>query len=46
MFLFGFLCGAAAASWFILYGNGDLVVRLGEQIRRVARRYRDWEESD
>ncbi len=46
MFWFGLLCGAAGATWFILYRDGDLVIRLGDQIRHVARRYREWEESD
>ncbi|MBI4514538.1 MAG: hypothetical protein HY699_01820 [Deltaproteobacteria bacterium] len=45
MFMFGFVCGVAAATWFILYRNGDLLLRLGGQIRDVARRYREWEES-
>ncbi|HUI27499.1 MAG TPA: hypothetical protein VL403_15565 [Candidatus Kryptonia bacterium] len=45
MFMFGFLCGAGAATWFILHRNGDLLIHLSDQIRQVARRYREWEES-
>ena len=45
MFMFGFLCGAGAATWFILHRNGDLLIHLADQIRQVARRYREWEES-
>ena len=39
MFLFGFLVGVAAATAFILYGNGDLLIRLGEQMKRAADRF-------
>lgn len=39
MFLFGFLVGAAVATAFILYGNGDLLIRLGEQMKRSAERF-------
>ena len=46
MFLLGFLFGVACATCFILYGDGDLLIRLGGQIRQVGRRYREWEESD
>ncbi|HVN86917.1 MAG TPA: hypothetical protein VMW17_18960 [Candidatus Binatia bacterium] len=43
MFMFGFLCGAAAATWFILHRDGDLLIHLSDQIRQVARRYHEWE---
>jgi hypothetical protein len=43
MFLFGFLIGAAAATAFILYGNGDLLIQLGEQIKKSADRFRTWQ---
>jgi hypothetical protein len=43
MFLFGFLVGAAAATAFILYGNGDLLIRLGEQMKRAADRFWAWQ---
>ncbi len=46
MFLFGFVCGVAAATWFILYENGELLIRLGEQVKRVSRRYHDWVRDD
>jgi hypothetical protein len=43
MFLFGFLVGAAAAAAFILYGEGDLLIRLGEQIKKSADRFWTWQ---
>jgi hypothetical protein len=43
MFLVGFLIGVAAAAAFILYGNGDLLIRLGEQMRRSADRFWAWQ---
>ncbi|MGH7965404.1 MAG: hypothetical protein ACRERD_26940 [Candidatus Binatia bacterium] len=43
MFLFGFLVGAAAATVFILYGDGDLLIRLGEQMKRSAARFWLWQ---
>jgi len=43
MFLFGFLFGVAAAAAFILYGNGELLVQLGEQIRKSADRFWTWQ---
>jgi len=45
MFLFGFLVGAAAATGFILYGNGDLLIRLGEQMKRTADRFWVWQRT-
>jgi hypothetical protein len=45
MFLLGFVCGAAAAAWFILHDKGEMFVHLGEQMRQVARRYREWDDS-
>lgn len=45
MFMLGFLCGAAATAWFILHDKGEMLLHLGDQIRQVARRYREWEES-
>jgi len=46
MFMLGFLCGAAVATWFILYEDGDLLIRLGEHVKRVSRRYHDWVKDD
>jgi hypothetical protein len=45
MFWMGFVFGAAASAWFILHRNGDLLIRLSEKMREVARRYHEWEES-
>jgi len=33
----------AAAAVFILYGNGDLLIRLGEQMKRSADRFWSWQ---
>ena len=41
MFWFGFLVGAVAATVFILYGNGDLLVKLRDQMKSVSDRF--WE---
>ena len=46
MFLFGFLLGAVVAAIFILYGNGDLLIRLGEQMKRSATRFRAWQRGN
>ena len=46
MFLFGFLLGVAVAAIFILYGNGDLLIRLGEQMKRSATRFRAWQRGN
>ena len=45
MFLFGFLIGGAAAAAFILYGNGELLIRLGEQMKRTADRFWAWQRA-
>jgi len=44
MFGIGFICGAVAATAFVLYGNGELLIELAEQIRKVSARWRthDW----
>ncbi len=41
MFWFGFIVGAAAATVFILYGNGEWLVKLGDRIKSVSDRF--WE---
>lgn len=41
MFWFGFIVGAAAATVFILYGNGELLVKLRDRIKSVSDRF--WE---
>jgi hypothetical protein len=46
MFLLGFLFGVAAATFFILYGDGDLLIRLGEHMKRSASRFRDWQRGN
>lgn len=46
MFLLGFLFGVAATTIFILYGDGDLLIRLGEQMKRSASRFRTWQRGN
>jgi hypothetical protein len=43
MFWFGFLVGAAAATAFILYGKGEYLIRLSEQIKQTADRFWAWQ---
>jgi hypothetical protein len=43
MFWLGFLIGAAAATTFILYGNGELLVKLSGQIKKSADRFWQWQ---
>jgi hypothetical protein len=43
MFLIGFIVGVIAAAAFILYGDGDLLIRLGEQIKKSADRFWTWQ---
>jgi hypothetical protein len=43
MFLFGFLIGVAAATAFILYNNGELLIQLGERIKKSADRFWAWQ---
>jgi hypothetical protein len=45
MFLFGFLVGAAAATVFILWNNGDLLIRLGEQTKKVSDKFWAWQKE-
>jgi hypothetical protein len=45
MFLLGVIVGAVGATAFILYGDGELLIRLGEQMKKVAARYRRWTEQ-
>lgn len=40
---FGFILGAVAATAFILYGNGELLVQLGEQMKRASERFWTWQ---
>ena len=40
---FGFILGVVVTAAFILYGNGELLIQLGEQIRRTADRFRTWQ---
>jgi len=39
MFWFGFVVGATAATVFILYGNGDLLIRLRDQMKKASERF-------
>ena len=41
MFWFGSVVGATAATVFILYGNGDLLIRLRDQIKNASDRFRE-----
>jgi hypothetical protein len=41
--LFGFLLGVIVTAVFILYGNGELLIQLGEQMRKTAERFRAWQ---
>ena len=41
MFWFGFFVGAVSATVFILYGNGELLVKLRDRIKSVSDRF--WE---
>jgi hypothetical protein len=41
--LFGFLLGVIVTAAFILYGNGELLIQLGEQMRKTAERFRAWQ---
>jgi hypothetical protein len=45
MFLFGFILGAAAATAFILYGNGELLVKASEQMKKSADRFKRWQQE-
>ena len=45
MFFFGFLVGAACATWFILEDNGRRLIRLGERVSSAARVFHEWRES-
>ena len=45
MFLFGFILGAAAATAFILYGNGELLVKVSEQMKKSADRFKEWQQE-
>jgi len=40
---FGFIVGAVAAAAFILYGNGELLIQLGDQIKRTSERFWTWQ---
>ncbi len=43
MFLFGFLVGAAVATVFILWDNGNLLIRLGEQVKKTSDKFWAWQ---
>ena len=45
MFLFGFILGAAAATAFILYGSGEMLVKVAEQMKKSADRFRQWQQQ-
>jgi hypothetical protein len=39
---FGFILGVVVTAAFILYGNGELLIQLGEQIKKTSDRFRTW----
>ena len=41
MFWFGFIVGAVSATVFILYGNGEMLIKLCDQIKNASDRF--WE---
>ncbi|HXG20889.1 MAG TPA: hypothetical protein VNN62_17660 [Methylomirabilota bacterium] len=41
--LFGFILGVIVTAAFILYGNGELLIQLGEQIKRTSERFWAWQ---
>jgi len=41
--LFGFILGVVVTAAFILYGNGELLIQLGEQIKKTSDRLRTWQ---
>ena len=43
---FGFILGAIAATAFILYGNGELLIQLGEQMQKVSARFWEWRRGE
>ncbi len=45
MFLFGFLVGAAAATVFILWNNGELLIHLAEQTKKVSDKFWAWQKE-
>ncbi len=45
MFLFGFLVGAVAVAVFILWDNGDLLIRLAEQIKKASDKFWAWQKG-
>lgn len=40
---FGFILGVVVTAAFILYGNGELLIQLGEQVKKTADRFRTWQ---
>jgi hypothetical protein len=40
---FGFILGVVVTAAFILYGNGELLIQLGEQIKKTSDRFRAWQ---
>lgn len=44
--LFGFILGVVATAAFILYGNGELLIQLGEQMKRVSDRFWAWRRGE
>jgi hypothetical protein len=40
---FGFILGVVVTAAFILYGNGELLIQLGEQIKKTSDRFWTWQ---
>ncbi len=41
MFWFGFIVGVIAATVFILYGDGSLLIKLADLVKRTSDRFWD-----
>ena len=45
MFWFGFIVGTVSATVFILYGNGEMLIKLGDQIKNASDRFWEWQKK-
>lgn len=44
--LFGFILGVIITTAFILYGNGELLIQLGEHMKQAAERFWAWRRGE